>query len=100
MTTKAIHDVVVQIFPPSETSHGHVAEGRYTFEDGVVALVDYHGNPVKNVHGRAYAQKVNPDENPLVIARRLTKQFALARRGNDRFDFNRPLHYKRDGSIV
>jgi hypothetical protein len=95
-----IHNVVVEIHRPTETYPGQVAEGKFCYEDNVVTLVDYHGNPVKNVHGRTYGQKVNPDEDPLVIARRLTKQFDLARRGNDRFDFNRPLYYKRDGSIV
>jgi hypothetical protein len=42
--------------------------------------------------GKTYAQKINPDESPVVVARRLTKKFYFARRGG-KDDFNRPLSY-------
>jgi hypothetical protein len=102
MSNKVVHDCCVQITPPHEETGypGLVSEGRYTFEGGVVTLTDHSGVPVKNVHGKVCSQTVGPGDNPLIIARRLTKQFYLARRGKDRLDFNRPLHYKRDGSIV
>ena len=88
MTTKAIYDVVVQIHPPDGDYPGQVCEGKFTHEDGVVTLVDHKGNPLKD-----YARKIGPDEIPVVVARRLTRQFYLARRGKDRLDFNRPLNY-------
>jgi hypothetical protein len=94
-TSKTIHDCVVQIDAPHGDFPGRTAEGRFTFEDGTVTLVDHKGNPLKD-----YARKIGPDEIPVVVARRLTKQFYLARRGKDRLDFNRPLHYKKDGSVV
>ena len=87
MTTKAIYDCVVEIHRPDGDYPGQVCEGRYTYEDGVVQLVDHHGVAVKN-----YSKKINSDENPLIIARRLTRQLYFARRGGKN-DFNRPLHY-------
>jgi hypothetical protein len=90
MTTKTIFDCCVQIDPPNENTGypGKVCEGKFTYENNVVALVDHNGTPVKG-----YTKKIGPDENPVVIARRLTKQFYLARRGGDRLDFSRPLNY-------
>jgi hypothetical protein len=52
-----IHNVVVEIHRPTETYPGQVAEGKFCYEDNVVTLVDYHGNPVKNVHGRTLRKK-------------------------------------------
>ena len=89
-TSKTIHDCVVQIEPPDEEIGypGRTAEGKFIYEDGTVTLTDHKGNPLKD-----YARKIGPDENPVVVARRLTKQFYLARRGKDRLDFKRHIHY-------
>jgi hypothetical protein len=87
MTTKAIYDVVVEIHRPHGDYPGQVCEGKFTHEDGVVTLVNHNGNPVKQ-----YTKKINPDESPVVAARRLCKQFYFARRGGKN-DFNRPLNY-------
>jgi hypothetical protein len=89
-TSKTIHDCVVQIDAPHGDFPGRTAEGRFTFEDGVVQLVDHNGNPVKQ-----YTKKINPDESPVVIARRLTKQFYFARRGGKNLKgFDGPIPYK------
>ena len=89
MTTKAIYDVVVQIHPPDGDYPGQVCEGKFTHEDGVVTLVDHNGNPLKN-----YTKKISPDENPVVVARRLTRQFYFARRGGKNLKgFDRPINY-------
>jgi uncharacterized protein YxjI len=100
--TKTVHDCWVQITPPHEETGfpGVSAEGKFVVNGDTVTLTDAAGVPVKNVHGKVYSRKLNPDESPVVIARRLTKEFHSARRGKDRLDFNRALHYKRDGSIV
>ena len=87
-TSKAIYDVVVQIHPSKSDYVGQVCEGKYCYEDGVVTLVDHHGNPVKN-----YAQKIGPGENPRLIAARMTKQFYLARRGKSVNGFDGPIAY-------
>jgi hypothetical protein len=64
MTTRAIYDVVVQIHPPSGDYPGQVCEGKFTHEDNVVTLVDHNGLSLKG-----YTKKINPDENPVVVAR-------------------------------
>ena len=101
MSKAVVYDCVVQITPPHEETGypGMVAEGKFVIDGDTVTLTDHHGTPVKNVHGKAYSRKIGMDV-PVVVARRLTKEFYLARRGKDRLDFNRPLHYKKDGSVV
>jgi hypothetical protein len=91
--SKTIHHVTVQIFPPSETSHGQVAEGMYTFEDNEVILVDHYGNPVRDHHGKTYKKKLGPGEDAHRIAGRLTKQFRTARRGKSVNGFDGPINY-------
>ena len=86
MTKATVHDCVVEIHRPSGDYVGQVAEGKFTYENGVVSLCDRNGTPI----GKTYAQKINPDESPVVVARRLTKKFYFARRGG-KDDFNRPL---------
>jgi hypothetical protein len=89
MSTKTIYDCYVQIDPPNEDTGypGRVAEGKYVVNGDTVTLTDHHGNPLK-----AYSKKIEPSDNPLTIARRLTKQFYFTRRGGKN-DFNRPLDY-------
>jgi hypothetical protein len=53
-----IHNVVVEIHRPTETYPGQVAEGRYTFEDGEVTLVDHVGQPVRDRDGKTYRKKL------------------------------------------
>ena len=91
-TTKTIHDVVVQIYPPNEETGyvGQVCEGKFCLEDNVVQLVGPDGTAVKG-----YSQAVGPGDNPLIIARRLTKRFYFARRGGKNLKgFDGPIPYK------
>jgi hypothetical protein len=88
-----IRDVVVQTLGPTETFVGQVAEGRYTWEDGVVTLVDQDGTPLRDRKGKVYEKKLTPQEDPHTIARRLTKQ-RFHDHGGDKQDFWRPLTYK------
>lgn len=92
-----LHHVTVQIFPPSETSHGQVAEGVYRLEDNEVILVDHFGNPVRDPHGKTYRKKLQPGEDARVIAGRLTKQFRSARRGGRDSKFSAPINYPKTG---
>ena len=55
----------------------------------MVTLVDHKGNPLKD-----YTKKISPDENPVVVARRLTRQFYFARRGGKNLKgFDGPIAY-------
>jgi hypothetical protein len=94
MTTK-IHNVVVQIHGPTSSGDpGTVAEGRYTFEDNTITLVDHLGNPVRDKDGKKYCQKLNPGEDHRTIAGRLTKTFRTARLGKEKVEgFNRKINY-------
>ena len=95
-----IHNVVVEIHRPTETDPGQVAEGRYTFEDGEVTLVDHVGQPVRDRDGKTYRKKLQPGEDAYRVAGRLTKQFRNARRGGKDTRFSAPIHYPKNGSIV
>jgi hypothetical protein len=95
-----IHHVVVEIHRPTETYPGQVAEGRYTFEDGEVTLVDHVGTPVRDRDGKTYSKKLGPGEDAHRIAGRLTKQFRNARRSGRDSRFSAPINYPRNGSIV
>jgi hypothetical protein len=95
-----IHNVVVEIHRPTETYPGQVAEGRYTFVDGEVTLVDHVGQPVRDRDGKTYRKKLQPGEDAYRVAGRLTKQFRNARRGGKDTRFSAPIHYPKNGSIV
>jgi hypothetical protein len=87
-----IHDIVVQVAKPTESFGGQVEEGRYTWEDGIVTLVDAKGVARRDRKGQVYQKTLTPEENPRTIAGRLTKQ-----RFNDynaKSEFWRPLTYK------
>ena len=94
-----MHRVEVQIEGPKGDYPGQTVQGRYTFEDGVVTLTDHVGNPVRDRDGKTYSKKLEGDEDPRVIAGRLTKQLRSARRGEKGLDsnFNRRLHYRNLG---
>jgi hypothetical protein len=93
MDVMQIRKVVVQTLSPSGDFLGQVAEGRYTWEDGVVTLTDDAGAPIMDRKGKPYTKKLTPQEDPHVIGCRLTKQ-----RYNDynggKSDFWRPITYK------
>ena len=95
-----IHNVVVEIHRPTETYPGQVAEGRYTFEDGEVTLVDHVGQPVRDRDGNTHRKKLQPGEDAYRVAGRLTKQFRNARRDGKDTRFSAPIHYPKNGSIV
>jgi hypothetical protein len=96
-----IHNVVVQIYGPTSSGDpGTVAEGRYTFEDGTVTLVDHLGSPVKEKYGKTYSKKLEAGEDAYVVAGRLTKQFRSARRGTEKVrGFSGPIHYPNLGIV-
>jgi hypothetical protein len=77
-----LHRVEVQIEAPKENFPGRPVQGMYVVDDKVVILVDHVGNPVRNRDGKTYSKKLEPGEDPRVIAGRLTKQFRRARRGD------------------
>jgi hypothetical protein len=89
-----IHDVVVQTLPVTESFGGQVEEGKYTWEDGIVTLVEHDGTPLRDRRGKVYEKKLTPEENPRTIAGRLTKQ-RWRDHGGDKQSFSRPLNYKK-----
>jgi hypothetical protein len=95
-----IHRVVVQIFPPRPEDNypGQVEEAHYTVADGVVTLVDNAGVPILARYGKPYEKNLPPLGDAHLIAGRLAKE-AWHARGDGKRDFNRPIHYPRNGSI-
>ena len=76
-----------------------VEEANYTFADGVVTLVNSAGVPIPSRYGKAYEKKLPPLGDAHLIAGRLAKEEWHAR-GSGKRDFNRPIDYPRNGSIV
>jgi hypothetical protein len=97
-----INRVTAQVRRPKEGDPGAVVEGRFTLEDGIVTLTNHIGSPVRDHDGRTYSKKLEPGEDPYIIAGRLTKEFRRARRGDKHHveGFSGPLTYPRNGSIV
>ena len=89
-----INSVIVEVHRPNEETGypGQVEEGQYIVKGGSVTLVDVAGSPLIDRYGNAYSQKLQKEDNPRVIARRLLKQRWRDRNG-DKSNFNRPIHY-------
>ena len=87
-----LHHVVVDIFRPTDTHPGQVAEGMYSLVDNVVTLTNHAGIPVRDSNGKTYSKKVEPGEDRHRVAGRLVKQFRSIRRGKEKV-VNRPLRY-------
>ena len=94
-----LHRVIAEVRRPSGDFLGQVEEGQYTFEDGVVTLVNHDGVPIHDRYGKPYEKKLPPLGDAHVIAGRLAKE-AWHTCGGGKRDFNRPIHYPRNGSIV
>ena len=98
-TTKP-RTVFATIKPPTTSDPvGSVVEGCYLILDGEVVLTDRDGKPVQNHDGKAYRHKLQPGDDADVHARRLTKQFRLARRTKNGAvaGFGGPLDYPKTG---
>jgi len=96
-----VHTVFVQIEAPKPGFEGRVAEGCYTVEDGVLALTNRRGDPVRDDAGQSYTQKLEPGDNAKQIAGILTKKFRKVRRGNNATPsgFSGPITYRKTGRI-
>jgi hypothetical protein len=95
-----VHQVVVDIALPSpRLPAGQSALGYYTVVDGVVTMTCPKGEPAIDETGKTYTHKLEPSDNPRVIAGRLTKQLRSALRGNSAgpSNFNGPINYPRSG---
>jgi hypothetical protein len=79
--SKTLHRVEVQIEAPKGDFPGRTVQGVFTHENGVVTLTDHFGNPVRGTDGKTYSKKIGPEENPRVVAGRMTREFSKARRG-------------------
>jgi hypothetical protein len=85
-----LHRVIAEVRRPRGDFPGQVEEGQYTFEDGVVTLVNNAGAPICDRYGKVYEKKLAPGEDPHVIAGRLTKEVWQARGGGKR-KFSAPI---------
>ena len=92
-----IHQVIVQIKPPSRTKnfHGQVAYGFYTEANGVVQMVTQDGKIAGEETGKKWRHKLEPNENARQVAARMTKELRLALRPANapKNGFDGPLKY-------
>ena len=93
-----IHQVIVQIKPPSRTKnfHGQVAFGYFTLVDGVVQMVTQDGKIAGEETGRKWRHTLAPNENARSVAARMTKELRLALRPGGKAvvnGFDGPLKY-------
>jgi hypothetical protein len=94
-----IFQVGIQIRGPKGDDPGQISRGHYHVTDGVLTLVDPKGNVAQDDNGKIYSAKLAPNDDPQIIAGRLTKQLrdALRGKGAPPSGFSRPLDYPKSG---
>jgi hypothetical protein len=86
---RVILTVWIQTREPRNGDLGGTEAGHYFVADGVLTMCSEDGKPTGKTH------RLEPGEDPKVIAGRLRRAAWLAERGES--DFNRPLDYARFG---
>ena len=101
MTDKPeVHQVYVEVKPVSRAlPTGQVAYGFYTVVDALLTMTNQKGVAVQDDNGKTYTAKLAPNDDPQIIAGRLTKQLrdALRGKGAPPSGFSRPLDYPKSG---
>jgi hypothetical protein len=89
-----IYQVTIQVRAPSGRpgDMGQVAFGHYVIEDGVLFMTDSEGKKVRRRDGDLMQKKLQPADNPEIIARNFTRELRSHFRDASA-DFNRPLVY-------
>ena len=76
---------------------GRVTIGYYVLDDGILTMTDGEGAPFRGTSGDRISHRLQSDEDPTVIAKRLTMRIYRMVRGGDMAGFNRPLNYQPSG---
>jgi hypothetical protein len=78
---------------------GRVTYGYYVIEDGLLIMTDGDGKGFRGRSGERVTHKLQPGEEPDVIAQRLTRQIyrALNEEPGQVAGFNRALVYRNNG---
>ena len=82
--------------PHDPTDVGRCTVGYYVIEGKLLTMTYGDGTPFLGRSGERITQKLQRDDDPTVIAKRLTLRIHRASRG-DGMNFNRPLVYPRSG---
>ena len=92
-----VHQVAAIVNNPSpHDPHdlGRATVGYYIIEGKLLTMTHGDGRPFIGRSGERITQKLQRDDDPTVIAKRLTLQIYRSRRGDGMADFNRPLNYR------
>jgi hypothetical protein len=85
--------------PSRHDDLGRVTIGFYTLKDGLLTMTDGDGAPVRSRGGDKFVHKLQPNENPDAIAKRLTVKIHRMAQG-DGHNIWRKIDWPRNGNIV
>ncbi len=95
-----IHSVIVTLrnpVPGVEGDGGQITYGYYVLEGDKLTMTDSKGVAIRrHTNGDYFTHKLAPDDNPRLIAGRLTKTIRTMIHGEDN-GFYRPLNYPNIG---
>jgi hypothetical protein len=91
-----VQQVTAIISNPSPHDPHRATVGYYVVEGNLLTMTYGDGKPFRGRSGEKITHKLNPGDDPTVIAKRLTLQIHRASRG-DGMNFNRPLVYPKIG---
>jgi hypothetical protein len=92
-----VRSVAVSVSSPNPADPaGRATVGYYIVQDGVLTMTDGEGKPVRRRYsGEVYKKKLAADDDPSVIAKRLTLTIWRSNTGGDASGgFNRALIYQ------
>jgi hypothetical protein len=97
-----VYPITVEIKPPKGDFPGQIADGFFTFVDGVVTVTDRNGVTAEDPHGKVYTRKLDPGAtfaDAHSAANFLFREFRLVVLGKTPSSerFSRPLEYRDKG---
>ncbi len=97
-----VHQVYAQIEKPDRASPaGRVSLGYYILQDNVLQMTTSEGVKIRDADGKVFEHALKPNDDPRVIAQRLTKTIRRMFRGETKSEerFGRPLKYPKTGIV-
>jgi hypothetical protein len=85
--------------PNRHDDRGRVSIGYYMLADGLLTMTDADGAPVRSRGGDKFVRKLQPDENPDIVAKRLTVKIHRMASGDEHGAWRR-LDWPKNFNIV
>jgi hypothetical protein len=89
--------IVIVSNPTGAGDTGRATIGYYKLEGDLLTMTDGNGTPIRRRSGDLVKQKLQPGDDAVLIAKRLTMSIYRMARGDGVEGFNRPLSYPKSG---